>query len=45
MGVTSILTAEREHEYGAVAPFGVEEFVADNVILLRYVEVYGEMRP
>lgn len=33
--VTSIVTAERDEEYGAVARFGVEEFVADNVIILR----------
>jgi circadian clock protein KaiC len=35
MKVTSILTAERIHEYGEIARFGVEEFVADNVIILR----------
>ena len=35
MDVTSILTAERIHEYGEIARFGVEEFVADNVIILR----------
>lgn len=35
MGVTSILTAERWEEDGAVARYGVEEFVADNVIILR----------
>lgn len=36
MGVTAILTAERRDEYGAaVATNGVEEFVADNVIILR----------
>ncbi len=37
MGVTSILTAEREQEYGEIARFGVEEFVADNVVILRNV--------
>jgi len=37
MGVTAILTAERENEYGPVARFGVEEFVSDNVIILRNV--------
>ncbi|NWJ44440.1 MAG: circadian clock protein KaiC [Chloroflexi bacterium] len=37
MGVTAILTAERIHEYGEIARYGVEEFVADNVIILRNV--------
>lgn len=37
MGVTSILTSERTEEYGPLARYGVEEFVADNVILLRNV--------
>jgi len=35
LGVTSVMTAEREHEHGEVARFGVEEFVADNVVILR----------
>jgi circadian clock protein KaiC len=35
MGVTALLTAERVHEYGPVARFGIEEFIADNVIILR----------
>ena len=34
-GMTAILTAERTEEYGPVARFGVEEFIADNVIVLR----------
>ena len=37
MNVTSILTAERTDEYGAISRFDVEEFVADNVVLLRNV--------
>ncbi len=37
MGVTALLTAERTDEYGEVARFGVEEYVADNVIILRNV--------
>ncbi|MFP4490019.1 MAG: circadian clock protein KaiC [Spirochaetaceae bacterium] len=37
LGVTTILTAERDEEYGQVARFGVEEFVTDNVIILRNV--------
>lgn len=35
MGVTSILTAERTEEYGPISRFSVEEFVSDNVIILR----------
>ena len=35
--VTSVLTAERTDEYGAISRFGIEEFVADNVVLLRNV--------
>jgi circadian clock protein KaiC len=37
MEVTSVLTAERTEEYGDIARFGVEEFVADNVIILRNI--------
>jgi circadian clock protein KaiC len=37
MGVTAIMTAERRQEYGDISRFGVEEFVADNVIILRNV--------
>jgi len=37
MGVTTLVTAERTEEYGAVARFEVEEFVADSVVLLRNV--------
>ncbi len=37
MGVTAVLTAERINEYGEIARYGVEEFVADNVIILRNV--------
>lgn len=35
MEVTSILTAERTREYGGITRYGVEEFVADNVVILR----------
>ncbi|QWR78468.1 circadian clock protein KaiC [Candidatus Magnetomonas plexicatena] len=35
MNVTSIITAERTEEQGIIARFGVEEFVADNVVILR----------
>jgi len=43
MGVTALLTAERIEDYGAVARFGVEEFIADNVMILRNV-LEGESR-
>jgi len=43
MGVTAILTAERTDDYGPVARFGVEEFIADNVMVLRNV-LEGESR-
>jgi circadian clock protein KaiC len=37
MGVTAVLTAERTEDYGRIARFGVEEFIADNVMVLRNV--------
>jgi len=37
MGVTAMMTAERTTDYGPVARLGVEEFIADNVIILRNV--------
>jgi circadian clock protein KaiC len=37
LGVTALLTAERGDEHGSLARFGVEEFVADNVIVLRNI--------
>jgi circadian clock protein KaiC len=37
MGVTAVMTAERTEDYGAIARFGVEEFIADNVMVLRNV--------
>jgi circadian clock protein KaiC len=43
MGVTAVLTAERSNDYGPVARFGVEEFIADNVMILRNV-LEGESR-
>jgi circadian clock protein KaiC len=43
MGVTAVLTAERTDDYGPVARFGVEEFIADNVMILRNV-LEGERR-
>ncbi len=35
LAVTSLMTAERTEEYGPISRFGVEEFVTDNVIILR----------
>lgn len=35
LGVTTLITMERLDEEGGVARFGVEEFVADNVLILR----------
>lgn len=35
MGVTAIITGERSAEEGHVARYGLEEFVCDNVVILR----------
>lgn len=35
LGVTIVFTGERTEEYGPVTGTGIEEFVADNVIILR----------
>lgn len=35
LGVTAVLTAERTQEFGEIARYGIEEFVADNVMILR----------
>jgi circadian clock protein KaiC len=43
LGVTSIMTTERIDEYGPIARFGVEEFVSDNVVIMRNV-LEGERR-
>jgi len=43
VGVTTLMTAERLEEYGAVARFGVEEFVSDSVVIVRNV-LEGERR-
>ena len=34
-GVTTVVTAERADDYGPIARLGFEEFVADNVVILR----------
>lgn len=35
LGITAVITAERAQEYGDIARYGVEEFVADDVVILR----------
>jgi circadian clock protein KaiC len=35
MGVTSVITAERTEDRGPISRYGVEEFVSDNVVVLR----------
>ena len=35
LDVTAIVTSERTEDYGAISRHGMEEFVADNVVLLR----------
>jgi len=37
MGLTVVFTGERTNDYGDVTRFGIEEFVADNVIILRNI--------
>ncbi len=44
LNVTAVLTAERTEEYGQIARFGVEEFVSDNVIILRNILVHEKRR-
>ncbi|MDX2271125.1 MAG: circadian clock protein KaiC [Cyanobacteriota bacterium] len=41
--VTTVMTTERTDEYGPIARFGVEEFVSDNVVILRNM-LEGEKR-
>ena len=35
MEITAILTSERTSDYGQISRYGIEEFVADNVIVMR----------
>ena len=35
LGVTTVMTAERAEDYGPISRHGFEEFVADNVLVLR----------
>ena len=44
MEVTTIMTSERTQEYGEIARFGVEEFVADNVVILRNILEHEQRR-
>jgi circadian clock protein KaiC len=37
LGITAMLTGERQEEYGQISRYGVEEFVSDTVIILRNV--------
>ncbi len=43
MGVTTVMTAERSDDYGPISNHGFEEFVADNVVILRNA-LEGEKR-
>jgi len=43
-GVTAVITAERANEYDHVSRYGVEEFVLDNVIILRNALVHERRR-
>lgn len=43
VGATTIMTTERIEEYGPIARFGVEEFVSDNVVIVRNA-LEGERR-
>ena len=44
MKVTSIMTSERVQEHGEISRYGVEEFVTDNVIILRNVLIEEKRR-
>ena len=37
LGITTLMTAERDTEYGPIARYGVEAFIADNVVILRNI--------
>ncbi len=43
VGVTSVMTSERLDDYGSITRHGFEEFVADNVVILRNA-LEGEKR-
>ncbi|MFC6997315.1 circadian clock protein KaiC [Rufibacter roseus] len=44
MKTTAIITTERTEEYGAISRYGVEEFLTDNVMILRNVLVNERRR-
>jgi circadian clock protein KaiC len=44
LGLTVVFTGERTADYGEVTRFGIEEFVADNVVILRNVLDYERRR-
>ena len=44
MGITCVLTAERGEEYGQTSRWGIEDYVADNVIVLRNALDNGQRR-
>jgi circadian clock protein KaiC len=44
LGATSIITAERTEEYGKISRYGVEEFLTDNVVILRNVLINEKRR-
>ncbi len=35
MGVTTLMTCERTSDYGEISRYGIEEFITDNVVILR----------
>ena len=43
MEITAVLTSERTSDYGEISRYGIEEFVADNVIIMRNA-LYQEKR-
>ena len=45
LDVTVLLTAERVDDYGPMTRFGVEEFVADNLVVLRNALFEERRRP
>jgi circadian clock protein KaiC len=44
LGVTAVMTAERNSEYGDISRWGVEEFVAEDVIVLRNILEHEQSR-
>ena len=44
MEITAVLTSERASDYGDISRYGIEEFVADNVIIMRNALVAEKRR-